>query len=98
MALPGINNLRAVNIVISPTPAASTTLSQRFAIGLHGIVQKSSLGAPNFEVVDRNFGMEAQTSHLQVSCALPGPAAWQPRRCDEHAPTGRPHTTDLEEE
>src|SRR5713101_7795508 len=68
--------LRLCHIRFWRCPALEAVLRQpqSFGIGLHGIVQKSLLGvgAPNLEIVERNFGMETQTSRLQVSCACLG--------------------------
>src|ERR1700733_1654043 len=65
--------LRLSDVRFWRCPAFEAILCQpiRFGIRFHGIVQESLLGvcAPNLEIVDRNLGMEAQTSCLQISCA-----------------------------
>src|ERR1700723_693388 len=81
----GRHHLRSLNLRLRDvrfwgrsTFEAILCQSQRFAIGFHGILQQSllSVGAPNLEIVDRNFGMEARTSRLPVGRAclslLPG--------------------------
>src|ERR1700735_4254924 len=66
--------LRDIRFRRRPALEAILRQPQRFGISFHGIVQKSflSVGAPDLEVVDSNFGVEAQTSRLQVSCACLG--------------------------